>query len=210
LKEIEIRGTKLILGYDKFILLPELNILVVSDLHLGKLTHFRKHGISLPSFAQMKDLERLKTIMDSCVPDHCIFLGDLFHSDLNSFWMEFLNFIELYPALSFTLIKGNHDIIDEALYKRAGIKVLDRLIINDLIFTHEQVAGTPYFNIYGHIHPGIMISGKARQKIKLPCFYFTASEGIMPAFGTFTGLYTMQRQPDHKVYVSVGKEVIEL
>lgn len=200
----------MILGYDKFILLPDHKTLIVSDLHLGKLTHFRKNGMALPSQPQMKDLERLHAIIDSCLPEHCIFLGDLFHSELNSFWVEFKKFTFSYPDVNFTLIKGNHDIIDESEYTKVRMTLADHLIIDNLLFTHEPTPGTSYYNIYGHIHPGILLTGKGRQHLKLPCFYFGEEEGIMPAFGTFTGLCIVQKRPGHKVFVPVSNEVIEV
>ncbi|HMU04607.1 MAG TPA: hypothetical protein PJ990_13330, partial [Saprospiraceae bacterium] len=44
-----------------------------------------------------------------------------------------------------------------------------------------------YYNLAGHIHPGISLKGKGRQKVTLPCFYFGINNGLLPAFGYFTG-----------------------
>ena len=200
----------MVLGHDRFVLLPDHKTVVISDLHLGKLTHFRKHGMALPSAPQMRDLDRLQSVFDSCLPERCIFLGDLFHSDLNSFWQEFINLLSSYPEIKFTLVKGNHDVIDEKEYTKVGIEVTEELLLNDLLFTHDKKENTEKFNIYGHIHPGILLKGKGRQSMRMPCFYFTENEAIMPAFGTFTGLYILDKAEYHRVFIVAGKEVLEL
>ncbi len=52
--------------------------------------------------------------------------------------------------------------------------------------------------------------GKASQSLRLPCFYFGENGGIMPAFGEFTGTYTIKPKKGEKVFVIADDEVMRL
>ena len=61
----------------------EKNTLLISDVHLGKVAHFRKHGMAIPNNAIFENFTRLNIILDFFKPKTIIFLGDLFHSKIN-------------------------------------------------------------------------------------------------------------------------------
>jgi len=86
--DIQIHSHHLTLLPEKALWLPEGRILIVSDVHLGKLTHFRKAGIPLPAAAKNESLQKLENLIISCNPEQLILLGDLFHSAINSEWDE--------------------------------------------------------------------------------------------------------------------------
>ena len=48
------------------------------------------------------------------------------------------------------------------------------------------------------------------QQMKMPCFFRSAQQMILPAFGAFTGLHILSPKVEDKVYVTTGKEVIEI
>ncbi|MDX1672145.1 MAG: hypothetical protein R3211_07370 [Balneolaceae bacterium] len=62
----------------------------------------------------------------------------------------------------------------------------------------------------GHIHPAVKLRGKARQSMKLPCFYFGKQQGVLPAFGHFTGTHVIKPQPDDRVYAIVNQRVVPI
>jgi len=66
------------------------------------------------------------------------------------------------------------------------------------------------YNLIGHIHPGVQLKGSAKQSIKLPCFYFGVQQGILPAFGAFTGLTALKVKKNYRVFVIVEKTVFEV
>ena len=57
--------------------------LILSDLHLGKTGHFRKHGIAVPQNIFIEDLQRLVGQIAHYKPVKIIAVGDLFHSQAN-------------------------------------------------------------------------------------------------------------------------------
>ena len=50
-------------------------------------------------------------------------------------------------------------------------------------------SSTPFFVfvLAGHLHPVCHLSGPARDAMRLPCFVSEPGQGILPAFGAFTG-----------------------
>jgi uncharacterized protein len=208
--EIEVSGERILIGTDKFIYLPDHQYLVISDLHIGKIAHFRKNGIALPMNSEHVDLQRIEILLNSFEVKRCLFLGDLFHSEMNNFWYEFVEKIGKYADIDFTLIKGNHDILQTKAYHDATIEVVNELLVGQILFSHEKIENSLYYNIYGHVHPGVLIKGKARQTLRLPCYYFSESEGILPAFGTFTGLHIIEPSKGDHVFVIGNKTIIKV
>lgn len=207
----EFRGEELTLGIEKFLYLSKYNVLVISDLHFGKLEHFRKHGIGVPSGLDDHDHKKLKDLLSKYQPDICIFLGDLFHSEYNQSWDLFAN--ALYPFINtkFILTEGNHDILKPDYYKKLNIDVVSEIEIGKFVFSHHPtpIEGDKY-NIHGHIHPGISLHGKGRQSVRLACYYFGEKIGIMPAFGRFTGLATVSKNVGDRVIAITSKSLIEV
>jgi metallophosphoesterase superfamily enzyme len=81
-----------------------------------------------------------------------------------------------------------------------------------LILSHEpleQIA-PGMLNICGHIHPGVRLVGKARQSIRIPCFFQTGSCLILPAFGNFTGLAIVKPKAEDKVWGITGEKIIPI
>ncbi|NJM94359.1 MAG: phosphoesterase, partial [Cytophagales bacterium] len=64
----------------KALWLPEIEWLLISDLHLGKVAHFRKRGIAIPPHSEEQNLLRLLNLLVSFRPARLVLLGDLFHS----------------------------------------------------------------------------------------------------------------------------------
>ncbi len=203
---ISIKGEHLTLLPERAVFWNSKKILVVSDLHLGKAAHFRKHGIPISRKIHLTDLQILESLIINQKPKKVILLGDLFHSFENNEWQDFLRFIEIYDHLEFTLIEGNHDILDE--YPSA-LKVTPLLELPPFSFTHIKEK-SEHYNLSGHLHPGISVRGKARQSITLPCFFFSKEHALLPAFGQFTGVKKIRPKKEDQVFGIAEGQVIEL
>ena len=166
----------------------EEKMLILSDMHLGKTAHFRQHGIQIPSSVMQSDLQRLSTAIVTYNADKLLVVGDMFHKDYNADIKLFSEWKNAFKHIKFLLVKGNHDKLDDVHYSQLGIEVFkNNYTLNNLFFTHDFYTNTG-FTISGHLHPGVLIRGKADQTIKLPCFVKTSQQLILPAFSKFTGL----------------------
>jgi len=208
---ITIAGEDLILHPYKAIYWPSERVLFIADLHLGKATHFRKSGIAVPSAVEDNNLDKLTALFLDFKPKRVLFLGDLFHSDYNSNWEDFGQLIAQFHMISFELVPGNHDIMVESEYEKFGIVVqpLDYQL-GPFVLTHypvdENTEGC--YHLSGHVHPGVRLRGNGRQYLRLPCFYFGTHQGILPAFGAFTGYMTLKPKKSDQVFVVVDDTVI--
>ena len=196
---------------EKAIFWPQQQMLILADLHLGKITHFRKHGIGLPKAGEKDNFDRFAYLLLNYPVQQILILGDLFHSDHNSEWEAFLSFLDRFPEKTFILVKGNHDILSENDYSRKNLRVVPHALeLGPFYFTHHPEDSILY-NICGHIHPGIIMSGKGLQRLRLPCFYFSQGQGIMPAFGAFTGLHVIEpANEEDSIFAITPKKVIKV
>jgi len=98
---------------EKAIYLPEHEALLIADPHFGKAAHFRKAGVPVPETVHSEDYQKIKKLIETFNPLSVIFLGDLFHSDFNTSWLDLEAFRNLFSEQEFHLVKGNHDILPE-------------------------------------------------------------------------------------------------
>lgn len=198
---------------EKALWIKELKSVFLADLHLGKANHFRKAGIPIPEPIHDADFINLRQLLDRLKPQNTYFLGDLFHSSWNGQWEVLNSFLIEFPQTQFHLIKGNHDILPTAVYGQSVLKIHEEpLTLTPFIFSHEPLqSGDPsLLNICGHIHPGVLLRGKARQSVKAPCFHWSEGRLILPSFGNFTGLALIQPEEKGRIWIVSAEKVIPI
>ncbi len=188
-------------------------ILIVADLHIGKSAHFRKHGIAVSGQVNESNLNKLSGILEKTAAEQLIILGDLFHSDINKEWEQFIKWRKNYKELEVNLVIGNHDILKRKNYHSGVINLFKKLTLNPFLFIHDinehrdNVSGDKYI-LSGHVHPAVKLKGQGRQTIKLPCFFFGTDHGILPAFGNFTGTHTIQPTASDRVFIIADSNIV--
>lgn len=195
----------------KALWLPEPGWLIVADLHLGKAAHFRRNGLAVPPQAGSGDLSLLGQLLLQLPVQALIFLGDLFHSEYNQAWEAFCVWREEFP-LPMWLVEGNHDILRPIHYHRAGLELMTECRHGEWCFTHEPLKAPTEtgFAAAGHVHPGIRLQGSGRQSLRLPCFFWSNNQLLLPAFGSFTGLALVRPLRDDLVFAVTEDRVIQL
>lgn len=208
---IQIHDQEVCLLSEKAVFLPGSHSLLIADPHFGKAAHFRKAGIPVTEKVHIHDFLKIQKLIESLKPTDIFFLGDLFHSDWNESWNDLVAFADFFPNFQFHLIKGNHDILPEAFYRSETWKVhAESLVLENFILTHEPLETVPegLFNFCGHIHPGISLYGTGKQRLTLPCYFLSGEKMILPAFGRFTGLFSMKSEKNDQAFAVTDKKVI--
>ncbi|SMD35903.1 putative phosphoesterase [Reichenbachiella faecimaris] len=195
---------------EKVIFWEEQKALILSDLHIGKASHFRKAGVPISSYIHIKEFFVLDAIIEDLKPSQILFVGDLFHSEHNQEWELFYNWAHHYANIELILIKGNHDILPKTLYQNSRLKVVDQLLIDHIEFTHERKVKSDSYNISGHIHPAVSLIGSGKQSLKLPCFLFREDHAFLPAFGHFTGMSKIKPSKKDNIFVVAENEIIHV
>ncbi|MCD0489020.1 ligase-associated DNA damage response endonuclease PdeM [Pedobacter sp. MC2016-14] len=209
---INCNGETLILDKYRAIYWFAKKMLMVSDLHIGKSAHFRKAGIPVPSTVAASDLVKLSSLIAKYDVETLLVTGDMFHNTANGDVAAFYNWRTALPDLKIWLVKGNHDDLRPKDYAQLDIQVFDKeLLYRPFRFIHDKPDTVDeYYNISGHIHPGVTLHGKARQKLKFPCFYFNPTCAILPAFSNFTGLSVIKPKEDDRIFAITPSTVIEV
>ncbi len=209
---INCREEALILSKEKAIYWAAKRMLIISDLHIGKSAHFRKHGLQVPDAVGHTDLQRLSRLMAEFDAETLLVTGDMFHNKINSDANAFLDWRKSYPELRVVLIKGNHDALKNEDYEALDIEVYQKeLLCGPFRFIHDKPKEfDEYYNISGHIHPGVVLHGRARQQLKFPCFYFNDTCAVLPAFSVFTGLFMIKREVGDRLYAVTPDKVVKV
>ncbi|NJM98409.1 MAG: ligase-associated DNA damage response endonuclease PdeM [Phormidesmis sp. RL_2_1] len=215
--EICLFNQRLRLLDDKALYLPDVEALLVSDVHLGKAETFQSLGIPVASQVNQENLTRLRSLLVQTQPKSLFILGDLFHSrrslepEVLSCWEMFLNEPCLkQPAVKVSLIVGNHDRgLVSALPPWAMTCQTEAMSLGSFLLSHEpQNSHGAALNICGHIHPVVKLRSRT-DSLRLPCFWVEPDQRrlTLPAFGGFTGGHEVALGGDRCAYVVCEGEV---
>lgn len=182
----QVRGVATIYDPCGALYLPDLHMLVVSDLHLEKGSSFARRGQLLPPYDTAVTLDMLATVIARYQPRTVISLGDSFHDAKASERLPSLYAIRLKSLMErrdWFWITGNHD--PDRPVDLPG-DCIDELAIGPLTFRHEPSRINAQGEVAGHLHPAARIVRRGRS-VRRPCFASDGERLIMPAFGAYTG-----------------------
>lgn len=196
-------GQTLRLSPERSIFWEEEGLLLLSDLHIGKVAHFRKSGIAVPNQLFQEDMHRLSCLVNDFKPRTILVTGDFFHSLANGEHQFFGKWRASLNATKILLVRGNHEVLPDDAYEDLGIEVVGKQYhIPPFSFIHEkpELSTADVFWFTGHVHPGIRFEWKGRQSLVLPCFHFAANHCVLPAFSRFTGKHLIEPGEGDQVY----------
>ena len=163
----------------------EHQVLVVSDLHLGKSERIaRLGGAMLPPFETRDTLARLNSEIMALDPTFVICLGDSFDDLAASAGLEsdaYDCLLQMMAGRRWIWIEGNHDPGPVGI----GGTHLAAYDIDAVTFRHIALPGASG-EISGHYHPKAVIKAGGHS-ISRACFLWDRDRLILPAFGTYTG-----------------------
>jgi DNA ligase-associated metallophosphoesterase len=209
--EIAVDGVRLGLLAQRAAYLLDERCLLVADAHIGKATSFRKLGVPVPHGTTQQTLQALSDAIAVTGAERVVFLGDLLHSaqaHAPATLHALAEWRQRHAALDLLLVRGNHD-------ERAGdpppglrVRAVDEpLHLGGLALCHHPRAQAGAYVLAGHLHPCVVLAGRARQRLRLPCYHFGATLGVLPAFGAFTGMHALRPAAGDRVFVVAGDEV---
>jgi len=209
--EIEVAGVRLALMAQRTALLVEERCLLVADAHIGKAVSFRRLGVPVPRGTTTQTLQRLSEAIELSGARRVVFLGDLLHSahaHAPATLQALAQWRSRHAAAELLLVRGNHD--DRAGDPPAslGVSAVDEpLWLGGLALCHHPQPRPGVYVLAGHLHPCVVLAGRAHQRLRLPCFHFGEEVGVLPAFGAFTGMHALRPRPGERVFV-VGDDAV--
>lgn len=209
---LEIANETLHLLPERALYWPRTKTLFIADPHFGKDATFRAHAIPLPHGTTNAELDRLTQALDHTGAEKLIILGDLLHAakgrepavlDTVTAWRA------QHRDLAIYLVRGNHD-------RHAGdppaawqMELVDGPTPGPhWVLNHEPLEPETGYALVGHLHPAVQLTGKGRQSLKLPCFWFGAKCGVLPAFSAFVDHFTIRPRQGEQVFVVTDNQVM--
>lgn len=214
MRDLLLGGERLVPLPERALWLPAHATVLVADAHIGKAVSFRRLGVPVPEATTEGTLARLDAVLQSTRAARVVFLGDLLHSARShaAATQEAVHaWRRRHGELALELVRGNHD-------RHAGdpppdwrVHCVDEpLRLGGLALRHHPELQDGAYVLAGHVHPCVTLGGRAHDRLRLPCFHFGPTVGLLPAFGEFTGMHGVARAEGDRVFVVQGRQVVEL
>jgi DNA ligase-associated metallophosphoesterase len=211
---VTVRGEDLRLLAERALFVPRTGTLLVADAHWGKAAAFRASAVPVPGEMTAADLSRLAGALARTGARRLVVLGDLLHAregrDPDTF-AAVAGWRAAHRGLEVVLVRGNHD-------RRAGDPPADwgfacsaePLPEPPFVLRHHPEESPDGYVLAGHVHPGVKLLGRGRQRVRAACFHFGPRVGLLPAFGSFTGLALVEPRRGDRVFVVADGEVLDV
>jgi uncharacterized protein len=194
---------------------PDEGTLLVADAHLGKAVSYRALGVPVPEATTGGTLDALDALLATHLARRIVFLGDLLHSR-RSFAAQTLAAFARWradrPALELVLVRGNHDHRAGDPPCDWGVHCVDEPFTLPaapaLALCHHPEPRHGRYVLAGHRHPCTTV-GRGFDRLRLPCFHLGERVGVLPAFGSFTGMHPIERAEGDRVFVVADNAVHE-
>lgn len=211
MSEITLAGERAVMLAERALWLPQYHALLVTDLHWGKAAAFRAANVPVPTGTTANDLARLTHIIQHTAAARVIVLGDLLHAKHGrheNTMSAIADWRSAHSHIAMDLVRGNHDAHAGDPPTALAIQCHDELRLGPFVLLHEPTSRPETYVLAGHWHPHVSLAGKGRQHVRLPCFAFGASRGVLPAFSSFTGHGMYERDPDDDIYAIAGESIV--
>ena len=189
--ELDVAGQRLRLLVGRAVHWPVRDTLLIADPHFGKVDTFARNGIPMPEAAAAHDVDRLAKLLQATAAARLVVLGDFIHARLHESdvaWRRLLDFRKRFSALTITVVRGNHDRHADALAAALRAELVDEPRLDPpFVYRHHPADKPAGYVLAGHVHPVVHVRTPARGRLRKPCFHFTETAGLLPAFARFTG-----------------------
>ncbi|SMF39996.1 MULTISPECIES: ligase-associated DNA damage response endonuclease PdeM [unclassified Pseudomonas] len=203
---IEHCGETLWLLPDKALYWPARRALLVADVHIGKAASYRALHQPVPRGTTEATLARLDQLLTSHECQMLIILGDFLHAKTArapATLAKLQTWRERHAGLRIVLVRGNHDRHAGDPPPALGIEVVEEpWLLAPFALQHEPVVHPQHPVLAGHVHPVFVLQGRARQRLRLPCFLMGDAISLLPAFGEFTGGWRVHPDAENRVFLA--------
>ncbi len=214
--EVSIEGIEVRLLSKRGLYWPEQRTLFIADTHFGKEASFRSQGLAVPRGSTQSTLTTIAQMISECQASRLILLGDMFHarSSISKDIQESLDaFFDAQLQLRFTLVLGNHDRGIRWLPKGWPIEIVDSgTSIDSISISHLPQEPSPPTKLLlcGHLHPAYRFSSKLDSVGKLPCFWLSNRQFVLPAMGEFTGTQVIHPNKSDQTWVIADDQILRV
>lgn len=208
------------------IYLPELDAVVIADLHIGFELSFLNEGTYFPVDQYHIIKENIIKLIKKFKPDSLIINGDFKHEFSKAShqeWYELKDLIKILNRFNVKLeiIRGNHDNYLKTILSTQGNNIIEPYSIKSrYIFTHGHLSlqdipinkiSDINWMILAHEHPAIILFDEIRGKHKFRCFLLGQWKKyrvlVLPAFSPFASGSVMNNSEPPSIQSAILKDI---
>jgi DNA ligase-associated metallophosphoesterase len=210
---IECCGESLVLTGERALYRPSRSLLMLADLHLGKDDIFRRSGVAVPLGSARADLQRISDLAEKFQARRVVVLGDFLHGQMRAVdaFLAELTMWQQQHGLRLEVVVGNHDRFREQQPLSAVTRWIEIEEVDPpFIYRHSPQASEYGYVICGHLHPSVRLEGRARDRLRVPAFWFRPEYAVLPSFGSFTGGANVECESGDRLYAVAEGNVFAL
>ena len=196
---------------DKALYWPARRALLVADVHIGKAASYRALHQPVPRGTTEATWARLDTLLASHDCQLLVVLGDFLHARTArapATLARLQAWRQRHAELRMVLVRGNHDRHAGDPPAELDIEVVEEpWVLAPFALQHEPVTHPQHPVLAGHVHPVFVLQGRARQRLRLPCFLIDDKVSLLPAFGEFTGGWRVHPDSTSRVFLTGAERV---
>jgi len=160
--------------------IPEIDTVVVSDLHLGyEGVMAEEAGVFIPKVQFEKEMHIIREVTEGLKARRIVLNGDVKHEFSETSYHETRELSELLEYLQnrygeVILVKGNHDNYIIRVTGRYGVELVEEYQAGRYYFIHghfipESFESKGEVVIIGHEHPAVVLYDEIGAREKIPC-----------------------------------------
>jgi uncharacterized protein len=176
---------------------PDLETLLIADLHLEQGASLARRGVHVPPFDTAATLMMLGDVLEELEPLKLVLLGDSFHDvhGLQQIDSAQVRMLDQLTSRQVTIwLSGNHDTNLSIKSHKLGAITL----------RHEPSANSDGFEIAGHLHPGCTVIQRGVH-LRGKCFVSDERRIILPAFGAYTGAFDVSHSAFNGLFAPTAR-----
>lgn len=203
---------------------PELDLIVLSDLHLGLEGSMTSEGSYIPKFQLNDVLQDIENAQEETGATRILVNGDLKNEFRKSYYSEKKEvgkFISEMKTLfdEVILVKGNHDTFIEETVEEYGLELQENFSENGILFTHghKDVDDVSDFGkiVIGHEHPALSLKDEIGVVEKVDCIIYGETDSgtdliVLPAFSSISNGTRINETPQSQLLSPVLKNHIDV
>ncbi|MFB6291938.1 MAG: metallophosphoesterase [Candidatus Nanohaloarchaea archaeon] len=203
---------------------PELDLLAISDIHLGLEGTLTSEGSYIPQFQLDELLGDIDEAKEETGASRVLVNGDLKHEFSGTSHSERKEIRELLDFLKdrfedVIIVKGNHDTFVDSIAEDAGVDIEDKHLEDGVLFSHGHKTLETAFDyetlVIGHEHPALELKDEVGVKEKVDCFLYGEQENgrniiVMPAFSKISGGSRINQVPQEELLSPVLRNSVDM
>ncbi|MFO7793857.1 MAG: metallophosphoesterase [Candidatus Nanohaloarchaea archaeon] len=204
-----------IIGNYPAIYFPELDLIAISDLHLGLEASMTSRGNYIPEFQLDQVKEELEEIRELTGCDRILINGDL----KNQYSTSYSEKSEIDDLVGFLtdnfqdviIIKGNHDTFIDSILEEHGLRPLEQYEEDGVLFTHGDERPEQDWStiVIGHEHPALALEDDIGVTEKVDALLHLYSEKeifVLPAYSPISNGSEINRMSSSELLSPILKD----